>query len=244
MGTTVVPYKDRSSGKKEQVAEMFDDISGRYDFLNRFLSLGIDVRWRKKAIRKLAELVPAPERILDVATGTGDVAIAALKLNPKEVVGVDISEGMLAHGRIKLKKKKLDDRIHLQSGDSENLQFPDGSFDAITVAYGVRNFENLEKGLGEMLRVLRPGGALIVLEFAQPRKSFFRPLFMFYFKRVLPTLGKWISGNKEAYTYLPESVQAFPDGEKFLDILTKLGYRQAGWKSLTFGVSGLYWAQK
>ncbi|RUA31973.1 MAG: bifunctional demethylmenaquinone methyltransferase/2-methoxy-6-polyprenyl-1,4-benzoquinol methylase UbiE [Bacteroidetes bacterium] len=235
---TVLPYKDKETGKKQQVADMFDNISHKYDFLNHFLSLGIDIRWRKKAIKLLKEI--HPKQILDIATGTGDFAIESLKLNPDHVTGVDISEGMLSVGREKLKKRKLDDRITLTSGDSENLPFEDNKFDAIIVAFGVRNFENLEKGLSEMFRVLRPGGKVVVLEFSKPKSFPFKQLYNFYFKNILPTLGKTISKDNAAYTYLPESVKSFPDGKDFTSILDKLGFKDTVCKPLTLGISSIY----
>lgn len=238
MEKVVVPYKEDATGKKEQVARMFDTISGKYDFLNHFLSLGIDIRWRKKAIRELADL--QPRLILDVATGTGDFAIEALKLNPDKVIGVDISEGMLDQGRQKMRKRGYSERIDMVTGDSENLPFEENKFDAITVGFGVRNFENLEKGLLEMKRVLRPGGKIVVLEFSKPRVFPFKQLYQFYFRYILPTLGRWISRDAAAYTYLPESVQAFPDGRDFTNILEKLGFKQIACKPLTFGISSLY----
>lgn len=235
---TVLPYKDKETGKKQQVADMFDNISHKYDFLNHFLSLGIDIRWRKKAIKLLKEI--QPKQILDIATGTGDFAIESLKLNPDHVTGVDISEGMLSVGREKLKKRKLDDKITLTSGDSENLPFEDNKFDAIIVAFGVRNFENLEKGLSEMFRVLRPGGKVVVLEFSKPKSFPFKQLYNFYFKNILPTLGKTISKDNAAYTYLPESVKSFPDGKDFTSILDKLGFKDTVCKPLTLGISSIY----
>ncbi|MCR9254358.1 MAG: bifunctional demethylmenaquinone methyltransferase/2-methoxy-6-polyprenyl-1,4-benzoquinol methylase UbiE [bacterium] len=235
---TVVPYKEKSSGKKQQVAEMFDNISPKYDFLNHFLSLGIDIVWRKKAIKKLKEL--QPKKILDIATGTGDFAIQALDLNPDKVIGVDISEGMLSVGRKKLKKMKLDDRIELFSGDSEKLNFEDNSFDAVIVAFGVRNFENLEKGLADMLRVVRPGGKIVVLEFSRPGWTPFKQLYNFYFSSILPKLGRLISKDRAAYTYLPDSVRKFPDGDQFLAILEKLGYKDTECKTLSLGISSIY----
>ncbi len=238
MEKVVVPYKEDATGKKEQVARMFDTISGKYDFLNHFLSLGIDIRWRKKAIRELVDL--QPRLILDVATGTGDFAIEALKLNPDKVIGVDISEGMLDQGRQKMRKRGYSERIDMVTGDSENLPFEENKFDAITVGFGVRNFENLEKGLLEMKRVLRPGGKIVVLEFSKPRVFPFKQLYQFYFRYILPTLGRWISRDEAAYTYLPESVQAFPDGRDFTNILEKLGFKQIACKPLTFGISSLY----
>lgn len=221
---------------------MFDNISGNYDFLNHFLSLGIDIKWRKKAIRLLSPI--APKQILDVATGTGDFAIEALRLNPDKVVGVDISEGMLEVGRAKMKDRKLDGKIELLYGDSENLPFEENKFDAVIVAFGVRNFENLETGLAEMLRVVKPRGKVVILEFSKPRKFPFKQLYNFYFKFVLPKIGRWISKDSSAYTYLPESVQAFPDGEGFVEILNRLGYKNTSCKSLTFGISSLYTGTK
>lgn len=239
---TVVPYKQDNSPKKNQVAKMFDNISGNYDLLNHFLSLGIDILWRKKAIKMLAEL--KPKLILDVATGTGDFAIEALRLKPDKVTGVDISKGMLEVGRAKMKARKLDQIIELCYGDSEHLPFDDNKFDALIVAFGVRNFENLENGLSEMLRVIRPGGKVVVLEFSKPRKFPFKQLYNFYFKFVLPKIGRWVSKDSSAYTYLPESVQAFPDGEAFISILDRLGYKNTACKPLTFGISSLYTGTK
>jgi demethylmenaquinone methyltransferase/2-methoxy-6-polyprenyl-1,4-benzoquinol methylase len=235
---TVLPYKEDSAGKKEQVAKMFDNISGKYDFLNHFLSLGIDIAWRKKAIAQLRDI--QPREMLDVATGTGDFAVEALSLHPDKIIGIDISDGMLEVGRRKMISKRLDKWIELRNADSENLPFEENRFDAITVGFGVRNFEHLEKGLLEMLRVLRPGGKLVVLEFSRPTTFPFRHLYRFYFNFVLPKIGRWISRDQAAYTYLPESVQAFPDGKNFTDILSRLGFKQTACKPLTFGISSLY----
>ncbi|MEQ6167469.1 bifunctional demethylmenaquinone methyltransferase/2-methoxy-6-polyprenyl-1,4-benzoquinol methylase UbiE [Ekhidna sp. MALMAid0563] len=239
---TVLPYKDKSDAKKKQVAEMFDSISGKYDFLNHFLSLGIDFRWRKKAIKMLRDL--QPKKILDIATGTGDFAIESLKLNPEKVVGVDISEGMLNVGRQKMEKKGYSDIIDMQSGDSENLHFEDNSFDAVIVAFGVRNFENLEKGLSEMNRVLRPGGRAVILEFSKPTAFPFKQLYNFYFRWILPKIGKVVSKDNAAYTYLPESVNEFPFGDDFLKILEKTGYKNTKCKPLTLGISSIYVGEK
>ncbi|WP_420316245.1 bifunctional demethylmenaquinone methyltransferase/2-methoxy-6-polyprenyl-1,4-benzoquinol methylase UbiE [Ekhidna sp.] len=239
---TVVPYKDKSDAKKKQVAEMFDSISGKYDFLNHFLSLGIDIRWRKKAIKMLKDM--EPKRILDIATGTGDFAIESLKLNPEKVVGVDISEGMLNVGRKKMQKRGYSDIIDMQSGDSENLQFEDNSFDAVIVAFGVRNFENLEKGLSEMNRVLRPGGRAVILEFSKPTVFPFKQLYNFYFRWILPKIGKVVSNDNAAYTYLPESVNEFPFGKDFLNILEKTGYKKTKCRPLTLGISSIYVGEK
>ena len=239
---TVVPYKDKSEAKKKQVADMFDSISGKYDFLNHFLSLGIDIQWRKKAIKMLQS--DQPKHILDIATGTGDFAIASLKLNPEKVVGLDISEGMLSVGREKMKKKSIDHIISMQSGDSENIHFEDESFDAIIVAFGVRNFENLEKGLSEMNRVLKPGGKAVILEFSKPTIFPFKQLYNFYFRWILPKIGKLVSKDNAAYTYLPESVNEFPYGNDFLQILTKTGYKNTTCKPLTLGISSINIGEK
>jgi len=235
---TVVPYKAEKAGKKEQVAKMFDNISHRYDFLNHFLSLGIDKGWRRTAIKLLKDL--KPKQILDVATGTGDFAIQALVLNPEKVTGVDISEGMLDVGRRKIRERKLEHLIELQGGDSENLPFEENKFDAVTVAFGVRNFENLERGLSEIYRVLKPGGKLVVLEFSRPRMFPFKQLYSFYFRAVLPKIGRMVSKDSAAYTYLPESVAAFPDGEDFLRILQAVGFNNTKCKVLTLGISSIY----
>jgi demethylmenaquinone methyltransferase/2-methoxy-6-polyprenyl-1,4-benzoquinol methylase len=239
---TVLPYKEETASKKEQVARMFDNISQNYDFLNHFLSMGIDKGWRRKAIKILEPL--QPKQILDVATGTGDFAIMSLALNPEQVIGVDISEGMLEMGRKKLEKRGLAKQITLISGDSENLPFDQNKFDAVTVAFGVRNFENLEKGLAEIFRVIKPGGMIVVLEFSRPRKFPFRQLYNFYFKIVLPKIGRVISKDKAAYTYLPESVEVFPDGQDFLRILKNIGFKDIACKSLTFGISSIYTGRK
>jgi demethylmenaquinone methyltransferase/2-methoxy-6-polyprenyl-1,4-benzoquinol methylase len=235
---SVVPYKDKQGSKKEQVATMFDNISGKYDFLNHFLSLGIDIAWRKKAIRQLKK--DQPKQILDIATGTGDFAIEALALNPDKVTAVDISEGMLNVGREKMKKRGLDNRIELLSGDSEALQFDDNKFDAVIVSFGVRNFENLEKGLADMHRVLKPGGKTVILEFSKPKRFPFKQLYNFYFKWILPKIGNTISKDQAAYTYLPESVRAFPDGDEFLGVLKKVGFKNTQCKALTLGISSIY----
>jgi len=239
---TVVPYKEEKISKKEQVARMFDNISGRYDFLNHFLSLGIDKAWRKKAVRLLEPY--KPKVILDVATGTGDFALQALTLNPEKIIGVDISEGMLDVGRKKMSDRGLSNIIEMRSGDSENLPFSDNNFDAVTVGFGVRNFENLSKGLLEIYRVMKPGAILVVLEFSRPRRFPFKQFYNFYFKTILPKIGRWISRDKAAYTYLPESVEAFPDGDDFMAILSSTGYKNTTCKPLTFGISSIYTAQK
>lgn len=244
MGTepVVKPYPGKDGGKKEQVASMFDNISGNYDLLNRVLSLGIDTIWRRKAINMLR--ADKPQRILDVATGTADLAIEALRLQPKEVVGVDISAGMLAHGQEKLNRRKLQDRIKLVLGDSEGLPFSDRSFDAVTVAFGVRNFENLHHGLSDIQRVLRPGGKLVVLEFSKPRVFPVKQFYAFYSRFILPAIGRLVSKDQSAYTYLPESVQAFPEGRDFLARLEAAGFANNREKRLTFGICSIYVGQK
>jgi demethylmenaquinone methyltransferase/2-methoxy-6-polyprenyl-1,4-benzoquinol methylase len=238
----VLPYKEEQAGKKAQVAKMFNNISRNYDFLNHFLSLGIDKLWRKHAITLLAPL--KPKLILDVATGTGDFALQALVLNPDKVIGVDISEGMLDVGRKKIQERHLTSKVELYRGDSENLLFEENKFDAITVGFGVRNFENLEKGLAEIYRVMKPGAMLVVLEFSRPRKFPFRQLYNFYFKGILPKIGRLVSKDKSAYTYLPESVEAFPDGKDFENILRKLGFKNTTCEPLTFGISSIYTGTK
>ena len=239
---TVVPYKDEKAGKKEQVARMFDSISHRYDLLTHVLSLGIDRRWRKKAINMLRPY--QPRHILDVATGTGDFAIQAMDIQPDEVVGVDISEGMLEKGRAKIKALGLSSKIQLLSGDSENSPFDENKFDAVTVAFGVRNFADVQRGLHEIHRVLKPGGHIIVLEFSRPRQFPFKQVYNFYFKTILPKIGRMVSSDRAAYTYLPESVEAFPDGEDFVNILRNVGFKEITCKPLTFSVSSIYMGQK
>jgi len=238
MNKEIKPYKKEELGKKEQVAKMFNNISPRYDLLNHLLSLGIDIQWRKKAIKLLAPL--KPKKILDVATGTADFAIQSLDLQPDEVIGIDISDGMLEIGREKIRKKNLDKFITLENGDSENLRFQDNNFDAVIVAFGVRNFENLENGLAHMYRVLNSDGKVIILEFSKPGIFPFKQAYNFYFKLILPIIGNVISKDKSAYTYLPESVQAFPEGSKFLDILNKTGFNQTECIPLTFGICSIY----
>lgn len=234
----VKPYNREESSKKEEVAEMFNNISKKYDFLNHFLSLGIDKGWRKKAIKELKSI--QPKRILDIATGTGDFAIEALALDPEEVIGVDISQGMLEVGIEKMKKKQVDDIVKMRIGDSEALPFEDGYFDALTVGFGVRNFENLERGLTDMLRVLRPGGKAVILEFSKPKKFPMKQLYGFYSKRLIPLIGKTISKDERAYAYLPESVAAFPEGKAFTDILKRIGYTNVKAKTVTGGIATIY----
>lgn len=238
----VKPYGTNDKSKKEEVAEMFNNISKRYDFLNHFLSLGIDKIWRRKAVNMLKEI--KPERILDLASGTGDFAIESLRLNPKEIVGMDISEGMLEVGRQKMIKNKYDHIISMRLGDSENLPFEDGYFDALTVGFGVRNYENLEKGLSEMLRVVREGGKIIILEFSKPKKFPVKQYYAFHSKYIIPFFGKRISKDEKAYAYLPESVAAFPEGEQFTSILKKLGYKNVNSRLVSGGIATIYSGSK
>ncbi|MBG0781422.1 MAG: bifunctional demethylmenaquinone methyltransferase/2-methoxy-6-polyprenyl-1,4-benzoquinol methylase UbiE [Bacteroidales bacterium] len=227
-----------STGKKEQVRVMFDNIAYKYDFLNHFLSAGIDIGWRKKLVKMINK--HQPQHTLDVATGTADLAIALAKKTKTPIIGIDISNGMLDIGREKLKKLNLDQQIVLQQADSENLPFDDNVFDAVMVAFGVRNFENLDKGLAEMNRVLKPGGMLAVLEFSRPRKFPVKQLYNFYFRFILPFLGRLISKDKGAYTYLPESVGKFPDGQDFINHLTSCGYHKNSERRLSFGIATIY----
>jgi len=237
MSETVKPYNTDKS-KKEEVAQMFNNISARYDFLNHFLSLGIDHIWRRKAVNKLREIQPT--RILDLATGTGDFAIALLKLNPTQIIGMDISSGMLDVGKNKMKAKNVSHIIDMQLGDSENMPFEDGYFDAVTVGFGVRNYENLEKGLTEMLRVTRSGGKIVILEFSKPKRFPVKQAFGFYSRFIIPFFGKRISKDEKAYAYLPESVAAFPEGKAFTDILSKLGYKQVDATLVSGGIATIY----
>jgi demethylmenaquinone methyltransferase/2-methoxy-6-polyprenyl-1,4-benzoquinol methylase len=240
---TVVPFKNSTESKKKQVENMFDKIAFRYDFLNRFLSAGIDIGWRKKAIRQLVSL--KPKKILDVATGTGDFAITSFEiLKPEKITGIDISAGMLEIGRKKIEKSGLQNSIELLNGDSEAILFDDNSFDAVTVAFGVRNFENLEKGLSEIKRVLKPGGKLIVLECTKPSLPVIKQLYNFYMKFITPKIGKIIAKNNEAYQYLNDSVLQFPEKESFVHILNQSDYRNAFYKTLTLGICTIYCAEK
>jgi demethylmenaquinone methyltransferase/2-methoxy-6-polyprenyl-1,4-benzoquinol methylase len=234
----VVPYAGSSATKKEQVARMFDNISHSYDRLNRILSFGIDIWWRKKAINTLRDA--KPETILDIATGTGDLAIEALSLKPEKIIGVDISEGMLSFGRKKLEAKGLNEKIELRLGDSEKLLFPEKHFDAVMVSFGVRNFQDLELGLTEIFRVLKPGGQLMVLEFSKPKNQIIKGLYGFYNRTFLPLIGNLLSKDSSAYTYLPESVEAFPEGSDFVKILTSIGFKKGKALPLTFGISSVY----
>ena len=242
MSDQVTPYKDSSLDKKHQVAAMFNNIAWRYDFLNHFLSFGIDRHWRRQAIRLLEK--EQPKIILDIATGTADLAIAAMRLNPEKIFGIDISPDMIAIGKTKIRKKNFQNKIELIEADSENLFFDDNKFDAITVAFGVRNFANLEKGLSEMFRVLKPGGSVVILEFSKPENPFIKSLYNFYSTRICPLIGKAISKDNAAYSYLHESVEAFPDGKDFLAIFSAAGFRDVKWKPLTFGVASVYIGKK
>ncbi len=233
----VTPYNQETE-KKKQVAQMFDNIAAKYDFLNHFLSLGIDILWRKKAVKLLKPI--KPKAILDVATGTGDFAIESLQLNPERVVGIDISNKMLDVGREKMKKKKVDHTVEMLYGDSENLPFDDNTFDAVTVAFGVRNFETPAKGLAEMNRVMKPGGKTVIIEFSQPQIFPVKQAYNLYFEKFLPGIGKVFSKDKRAYTYLPESVQAFPHGNDFLQLMQKAGYKNTKAITLTFGIASIY----
>lgn len=239
----ITPYKNSSLAKKQQVARMFNNIALRYDFLNHFLSLGIDKYWRRKAISMLKGRKNS--LILDIATGTGDLAIIAAKnLNPDKIYGIDISSEMLEIGKQKIARKKLEQKILLIEGDSEDLIFEDNKFDAVTVAFGVRNFQELETGLTEMHRVLKPGGMTVILEFSQPKNIILKKLYNFYSSRISPKIGKVISKDEAAYSYLHESVKAFPYGMDFCNILVKCGYKNIHFTSLTFGIATIYTAEK
>jgi demethylmenaquinone methyltransferase/2-methoxy-6-polyprenyl-1,4-benzoquinol methylase len=239
MSEIITPYQDQQVTKKAQVADMFNNISKTYDFLNHFLSLGIDIIWRKKAINELKK--DNPKQILDVATGTGDFAFEALKiLNPTKIVGVDISQGMLDIAQQKISKRGLGDKFEIKLGDSEKLPFEANEFDAVTVAYGVRNFENLEVGLADIHRVLKAGGKAVILEFSKPKAFPVKQLYNFYFSYVTPGIGKLFSKDARAYSYLPESVAAFPDGEKFVGLMQKAGFKNTKHRPLTFGICSIY----
>jgi demethylmenaquinone methyltransferase / 2-methoxy-6-polyprenyl-1,4-benzoquinol methylase len=239
MSKVVTPYQNEQATKKEQVADMFNNISKTYDFLNHFLSLGIDIIWRKKAINELKK--DQPKLILDVATGTGDFAFEALSiLKPEKIIGVDISQGMLDIAQQKIDKRGMGDLFEIKLGDSEKLPFSDSQFDAVTVAYGVRNFENLETGLADIQRVLKPGGKAVVLEFSKPKVFPIKQLYKFYFNYITPGIGKLFSKDSRAYTYLPESVAAFPDGEKFTGLMDKVGFKNTKCRPLAFGICSIY----
>lgn len=237
------PFKTSAEDKKTQVADMFDRIAGRYDAMNRILSARIDVAWRRKAIKALRP--DKPRDVLDVATGTADMAIlAASLLQDARIEGIDLSSNMLDVGAKKIEKEGLANRIRLQKGDAEAILFPDATFDAVMVAFGVRNFEDLEKGLSEMKRVLKPGGRLMVLEFSRPRIRSIRGIYNLYMRVVAPQVARWFRQNPEAYRYLNESANAFPDRQDFVDILKKLGYTDTGFKALTFGICCMYLGRK
>ncbi len=237
-----LPYKNSSRSKKDQVEEMFDNISSKYDLLNHLLSINIDKVWRKRAVNRLSKFKPGT--ILDIATGTGDFAVAVSKINPRQITGIDISEGMLNIARKKIQKKGLTHLIKVLKADSENLPFENAAFDAAVVGFGVRNFENLEKGISEIFRVLKPGGIFIVLEFSKPVKAPFKQLYNFYFTNLLPLVGRFISKDKSAYHYLPESVGEFPDGQDFINVLQKAGFGKPAWHPQTFGIASVYEVQK
>ena len=242
MSGNVNPYKDSDQSKREQVERMFDTISKEYDGLNRVISFGIDVKWRKKVVNKVA--ATQPKRILDVATGTGDLAINLAKTDAEEIIGLDISAGMLSVGKEKVAAKNLDDRIKMVQGDSENLPFEDNYFDAITVAFGIRNFETLEKGLAEILRVLKPGGIFVILETSVPTKFPFKQGYGLYTKTLLPLIGRVFSKDRDAYGYLSESASVFPYGEKLNNILRKTGFTHVEANPQTIGVATIYSASK
>ena len=237
-----LPYNQSENSKKNQVEEMFNNISPRYDLLNHLLSANIDKIWRKNTIKKLKKFNPST--VLDIATGTGDFAIEATKLGDVKITGIDISAGMLEVGRKKVGKRGLGKIIELIRADSENLPFKDNLFDAAIVGFGVRNFETLKKGLAEILRVIKPGGVFYILEFSRPRESPYKQLYNFYFKYILPVIGRLISNDKRAYSYLPESVNEFPDGDKFFTILAEVGYVNSRCFSQTFGIASIYEAFK
>jgi len=242
MPQKVTPYKNSELGKKEQVTQMFDTISKNYDGLNRVISFGIDIKWRKKVVEILKK--EQPQSILDIATGTGDLAIALVKTGAKKIVGLDISPGMLAVGKEKVTDKKLDSTIEMVVGDSEKLTFEDNSFDAVTVSFGVRNFETLNTGMAEILRVLKPNGTLVVLETSVPTKTPYKQGYNFYTKNILPLIGKLFSKDDSAYGYLSESASVFPHGENFNNILREIGFIDVTNKPQTFGVASIYVAKK
>ncbi|WP_282180641.1 bifunctional demethylmenaquinone methyltransferase/2-methoxy-6-polyprenyl-1,4-benzoquinol methylase UbiE [Maribacter stanieri] len=242
MPQKVTPYKNSDLGKKEQVTKMFDTISKNYDGLNRVISFGIDVKWRKKVVEILKK--EQPESILDIATGTGDLAIALVSTGAKKIVGLDISPGMLSVGKEKVTDKNLDNTIEMVVGDSENLVFADNSFDAVTVSFGVRNFETLTTGMAEILRVLKPNGSLVILETSVPTKTPYKQGYKFYTKNILPLIGKLFSKDDSAYGYLSESASVFPHGENFNNILREIGFIDVTNKPQTFGVASIYVAKK
>jgi demethylmenaquinone methyltransferase / 2-methoxy-6-polyprenyl-1,4-benzoquinol methylase len=238
---TIVPFEDSKLDKKQQVEKMFDGIAPKYDFLNRFMSLGIDVLWRKKVV-KLLNQVPK-KTFLDVATGTADLAIMLNKQNPEKIIGIDISQEMLNFGQKKIEKNNLQNKIILQKADSENLPFAENTFAACTVAFGVRNFQNLDKGLQEIHRVLEPNGTFIILEFSKVKTFPIKQFYNLYFRYITPMIGK-IFSTKEAYNYLPESVAAFPEGQEMCSILQKIGFKNISCTPLSFGIASIYKAEK
>lgn len=240
--STVKPYSDSDLSKKEQVEQMFDNISEKYDLLNRILSMGIDVQWRKKVVKAVQKT--QPQRVLDIATGTGDLAIQIAKATDAKITGFDLSAGMLEVGKKKIAKENLSDRIEMIQGDAEKMPFENDTFDVITVAFGVRNFEHLDVGLAEIFRVLKPGGKFIILEFSQPESFPMKQLYGFYSKQILPRIGKKISKDQSAYTYLPDSVKAFPYGKEMLAILKKANFNHTSNKKLTFGIASIYESSK
>lgn len=242
MSKIVTPYKDSNLGKKEQVEQMFDNIAGNYDSLNRVISFGIDVKWRKKVLKIVSD--SKPKIILDIATGTGDLAILMTETNAEKIIGLDISDGMLEVGRIKIKQKNLNARIEMVLADSENMPYADNYFDAITVAFGVRNFENLERGLAEILRVLKPNGVFVILETSVPEKFPFKQGYRFYSSTMLPLIGKLFSKDDSAYQYLSDSASVFPFGEALNNILRKVGFIEVKSSPQTFGVATIYTATK
>ncbi len=242
MAENIKPYKDSELGKKEQVAQMFDNISGNYDGLNRVISFGIDVKWRKKVLQLVSD--KNPKTVLDIATGTGDLAILMTNTSAEEIIGLDISAGMLEVGKKKIAEKKLDSKIKMVLGDSESIPYPDNYFDAITVAFGVRNFETLEKGLAEILRVLKPDGIFVILETSVPTKFPYKQGYAFHSKFILPLVGKLFSKDKAAYTYLSDSANEFPFGEALNNILRKIGFIDVQHLPQTFGVATIYHASK
>ncbi|MDH7445107.1 bifunctional demethylmenaquinone methyltransferase/2-methoxy-6-polyprenyl-1,4-benzoquinol methylase UbiE [Aquimarina sp. 2201CG14-23] len=242
MSEKITPYKDETKTKKEQVTEMFDTISGNYDGLNRVISFGIDVKWRKKVVKIISDT--KPNKVLDVATGTGDLAINLVKTGATEIIGLDISAGMLEVGKDKIKAKKLDHIISMVKGDGESLPYEDNYFDAITVAFGARNFEDLAQGLSEIFRVLKPGGIFVVLETSVPTKTPYKQGYKLYCSTILPLIGKIFSKDRSAYSYLSESAAAFPYGEAFNNILQKIGFIEVKDNPQTFGVATIYTATK
>ncbi len=237
------PYSsERRTYEHSYVRSLFNRIAPHYDFLNHFLSLGLDIRWRRKAVALLRDY--DPKTVLDVATGTGDLALEAAKLNAVRIYGVDISPAMLEHARQKIERYRLSHTITVEEGTAERLRFPDDTFDAVMVAFGIRNFSNLQQGLREMFRVLRPGGAVMILEFSKPRVAPFRQVYSFYFTHILPRLGGAISKSREAYQYLPSTVEAFPDGEHLVRILTGEGFVGPFFYPLTLGIATIYIAEK